>query len=170
MYARLTTTKPDTSPQTVLDAAADQPGFAGGYASTHVSGIEGLAITLWKDIDSAGDDAFEVIHSARIAGDVGAMNVVTFAAPITDEMRAAADYAGRNRIEPFAAGLPGALGVLVLWDDARRVMKAVSMATDLDRLGEIGHALNSMELLPDEDPALLPQVDRVDVFRVLDGR
>lgn len=169
MYAQLTTINPDSSPQSVLDTAAGQPGYAGGYAMTHVSGIDGLAITLWKDAESAGIGSFDVVHQVSVPGSIRAANVISFAAPITDEVRAAADFAGANRIEPFAATLDGALGVLVLWNAERRLMKAVSFATDLDRLEAIGRALNSMELLPEEDPALLPQVERVDVFHVVNA-
>jgi len=172
MYAQLTSINSRTaeSPLPALAADAGRPGFSAGFAMTHVAGGEHTVLTLWNDAESAGDGCYEVIHQDFRSGAHGAANIIHFATPISDETRAAAEFAGEHRLTPYARTLDGVGGVVVLWDDRRRAMKAVSFATDLDRLSAVGAALNSMELLPGEDPALLPVVDHVDVFRVAESR
>lgn len=78
---------------------------------------------------------------------------------------AAADFAGRERIEPSVAHLPGVLATYVLRrDDGSGLV--VTLADSEATLIRAGKVVMSTELLPGEDPALLRGPDRIEILAV----
>nr|WP_042192855.1 hypothetical protein [Kibdelosporangium sp. MJ126-NF4]CEL20228.1 hypothetical protein [Kibdelosporangium sp. MJ126-NF4]CTQ97453.1 hypothetical protein [Kibdelosporangium sp. MJ126-NF4] len=87
-----------------------------------------------------------------------------FDGPRTPAELAAADYAGRNRIEPVLATFAVRTYVLQREDGSTVI---VSLADDEQTLLDAQKAVLNTELLPDEDPALLPGADRVEIYPVV---
>jgi hypothetical protein len=89
-----------------------------------------------------------------------------FDGPRTPEQVAAADFAGRNRIEPAVRQLGQPFRVYVLRrDDGSEVV--VSIADSEQALLDAQKAILGSELLPGEDPALLPGPDRIELYPVI---
>jgi hypothetical protein len=90
-----------------------------------------------------------------------------FDGPRTPEQVAAADFAGRERLQPAirALGLPVRVYRLRRDDGAEIVL---TIAESEQALLEMQKALLSTALLPEEDPALLPGPDRIELFPVLE--
>jgi len=89
-----------------------------------------------------------------------------FDGPRTPEQVAAADFAGRNRIQPAVSQLGQAFRVYVLRrDDGSEVV--VTIADSEQALLDAQKAIMSTELLPGEDPALLPGPDRIELYPVV---
>lgn len=89
-----------------------------------------------------------------------------FDGPRTPEQIAAGDFAGLERIRPAVAGLGHRYRVYVLRrDDGSEVV--VSIADSEQDLLDAQKAIMSSELLPGEDPALLPGPDRIELYPVL---
>jgi hypothetical protein len=164
---------------------ADRP--TGSCVLTEFGGREGLAVSFWSTRDEAERAAdrsidggpvpldvsvYEVVESDRgtAAGERAAVaQVVVFDGPRSDAQAGASERAGRDRLWPAVCGLPGLVGVHVLRDEDNGVV-VISLATSLDVLEAGQKAIMSTELLPDEDPALLSEPDRVQIHRVLDAR
>jgi hypothetical protein len=88
-----------------------------------------------------------------------------FDGPRAPEIAAAADRAGRERIWPAVSGLDGLTGVYVLRrGDLGAVI--ITLATSVETLDAAARATLSTELLPGEDPALLPGPDRIEIHHV----
>ena len=97
-------------------------------------------------------------------------NVVSFDGPRSAELIAADDHGGQNRIMPTLAADPEVsanfrgLWVLRRPDGGQIVL---TLAEDSETLDRVGMLINTTELLPDEDPALLPGPDRVERYEVV---
>jgi hypothetical protein len=96
--------------------------------------------------------------------------LVHFDGPRSAELVAAADRAGRERIEPAIAADPqlqtSHVATYVLGHpDGGQVV--VILADDEAALHHANDVISATTLLPGEDPALLPGPDRVDVYQVL---
>jgi hypothetical protein len=95
--------------------------------------------------------------------------IVYFDGPRSADLIAAADRAGRERVTPAVMADPAiaaehvATWVLRQPDGTELVIVITRTAEALDRGGEI---IMSTELLPGEDPALLPGPDRVERYEV----
>ena len=90
-----------------------------------------------------------------------------FDGPCTPEQVAADDFAGRERILPAVSRLGQPIRVYRLQrDDGSRVV--VTIADSKQVLLDAQKAIMSTELLPGEDPALLPGPDRIELYPVLD--
>jgi hypothetical protein len=88
-----------------------------------------------------------------------------FDGPRSAEQIAAADFASRERIVPAVSALGYRFRVYVLRrDDGSQVV--VSIADTEQALLDAQKAIMSSELLPGEDPALLPGPDRVELYPV----
>ena len=89
-----------------------------------------------------------------------------FDGPRTPEQVAAADFGARERIQPALSKLGHHFRVFLLRrDDGSEVV--VSIADTKDALLDAQKAIMSTELLPGEDPALLPGPDRIDLYPVV---
>jgi len=90
-----------------------------------------------------------------------------FDGPRTPQQLAAQDFAGRERIQPAISKLGHRFNVYILRrDDGSTVV--VSIADSKDALLDAQKAIMSTELLPGEDPVLLPGPDRIDLYPVID--
>ncbi|RSM86693.1 hypothetical protein DMH04_13005 [Kibdelosporangium aridum] len=87
-----------------------------------------------------------------------------FDGPLTPEQIAAANYAGCKRIGPVLSSFNVQTYVLQRPDGSTVV---INIADSEQTLLDAQKAVLSTELLPDEDPALLPGADRVELYPVL---
>jgi hypothetical protein len=116
--------------------------------------------------DSAGDYTVQDDWSGPAGGqEPGAMSLVHFDGPLSEARKAAASRSFDERIKPALAEVPGYVGTVVLAGPGDSVVVA-GLATSVDALEAAAVALNSTELLPDEDPALLTGPDRFFAHRV----
>lgn len=93
--------------------------------------------------------------------------VITFSGPLSAAVKTAVDRADRDRIGPFfAERATDTQRVLRLWQPEERRQLVVVTAVDQPSLEAGFHGISSMELLPGEDPALLPEPDHVEIFEV----
>ena len=91
-----------------------------------------------------------------------------FDGPRTPEQTAAADFAARERIRPAVSNLGHRFRVFVLRrDDGSQVV--VTIGDSEQDLLDAQKAIMSTELLPGEDPALLPGPDRIELYPVLEA-
>jgi len=89
-----------------------------------------------------------------------------FDGPRSPEQLAAHDFAARERIVPVISELDHSYRVYVLRrDDGSQIV--VSIADSEQALLDAQKAIMSTELLPGEDPALLPGPDRIDLYPVI---
>src|SRR2546423_4822307 len=89
-----------------------------------------------------------------------------FDGPRTLEQQAAEDFADRERLLPAVSQLGQAFRVYRLRrDDGSTVI--ISIADSQQAPLDAQKAIMSTELLPDEDPALLPGPDRIELYPVL---
>lgn len=121
-----------------------------------------LAATLGGTI--VRDEVYEVLHD--LAGGspdapVAAAAVLDFDGPISDAVYAAAERGFTDRITPILSTLAGCVRVLVLWQPTTGAQVVVNLTDSLEALSACERAITSSELLPGEDPALLPGPDRV---------
>ncbi|MEV0058404.1 hypothetical protein [Nocardia sp. NPDC050718] len=93
-------------------------------------------------------------------------HLVWFDRPRTAGELAAADFAAANRIRPALATVPG----LLEYYELRRADGSgvvIGIGESEEALHAVRAAILATELLPDEDPALLPGPDRVEIYPVL---
>jgi len=90
-----------------------------------------------------------------------------FDGPRTPQQLAAAEFAGRERILPAVSKLGHSFRVYLLQrQDGSEVV--VSIADSEQALLDAQKAIMGAELLPGEDPALLPGPDRIELYPVSD--
>lgn len=95
--------------------------------------------------------------------------LIHFDGPRSPELIAAAERAGRERVMPAVLGDPQVASdhvctyVLLRPDGGETVLTITNSAETFDRAQEV---IMSTELLPGEDPALLPGPDRVERLTV----
>jgi hypothetical protein len=78
----------------------------------------------------------------------------------------AAERGGRERVHPAVRDVDGLVGVTVLRSADDRIV-VIGLATGTETLVEVRDRIERTELLPGEDPALLPGPDRTELGRVL---
>ena len=90
-----------------------------------------------------------------------------FDGPRTPQQVAAGDFAGRERITPAVSklGYPFHVYLLRRQDGAEVVL---TIAESEQALLDAQKAIMGTELLPGEDPALLPGPDRIELYPVID--
>jgi hypothetical protein len=171
MYAQLETlvptpgTGPDDAVQR-LDAAADRPGFTGGYVLGQL-GHDRLTVLTFSSSVAEGFEVEDEWAGHDPEQPARAAVVLWFDGPIADPVLKAAKYGGQHRLTPAIQATPGTVRGWALLDPARRAMCVINLVTSVDALDALAQAVNSTELLPGEDPALLPGPDRVETSRVL---
>jgi hypothetical protein len=161
MYARLA-----AGAATPLEKLATEPGFYTGYLLEQVGIGRPVLLSLWDD---EGD--FEVIDdwAGKAAGAAPvAAKVLYFDGPVSPVAFDAGQRAARDRLQPALAAVPGLIRQITLWQPADRSIVVVSLGESMAALEAAGRAVNATELLPDEDPALLPGPDRGEAYRVLE--
>ncbi len=160
---------------------AGQPGLLGCLTFRQLAGPAAVCLTLWDTEASAtgcpgpgaglAAPAVELYRVTDTEEGLAAAQppayarLVCFDGPRAPEQAIAEDLAGRRRIWPAIRGLGGLVGVYVLRGrDLSSVI--VTLATSVETLDAAQRAVMATELAPDEDPALLPGPDRVELHRV----
>jgi len=171
---------PDPSSQASTDAAS-QPGLLGSVTFRQLAGPADVCLTLWDTTTSAAAFAGRHNGQAPLPAEIyqvtaaregpAAAQVPTcarlmyFDGPQAPEQAAAADRAGRDRIWPAIRGLSGLTGIYVLQaKDLGAVV--ITLATSIEALDAAARAAMSTELMPGEDPALLPGPDQIEIHHI----
>jgi hypothetical protein len=190
MFARLQTVASRPVDEGMVPAIADMigghPGFAGLVMLA--DGDSGTMISLWRtreDAESAsqrtaairGPRPFELVRDEIYEVDADQSGVAAgepataaffgeFDGPMGQAGLDAARFAGIERIGPALRSAAGLVRVLVFWHPVERRMAVLHLATSPESLQAVGEIVMSTELLPGEDPALLPGPDRISMPRV----
>jgi hypothetical protein len=168
----------DFDPVGISTEAASQPGLIGSMTFRQLAGAAVTCLTLWDTKARAAAflrwtaalpaEIFEVIGTGEgpaATREPAFARLMYFDGPQAPEIAAAADRAGRERIWPAISGLNGLTGVYVLRrSDLGAVV--ITLATSMETLDATARATLSTELMPGEDPALLPGPDRIEIHHV----
>lgn len=171
-----------------VQVLAGHPGFRGAHPMLQIGTRQGLMLTLWdsrQDADAAParthaalgpapfalahDEMYDVLAVADGPSPVdGARvgHVLWFDGPRSAAQNEAIRRAGEERIQPVVEGLDGFARTYVLCRPEDSAVVIVTLATSTEALERITEAIFATELLPGEDPALLGDPDRVEIYRV----
>jgi hypothetical protein len=156
----------------------------GSCTLAQLGGMEGCVVAWWPTAEAAAEAAarrtpagptwldaaaYEVVEThVGIAADRAPLfaQLTCFDGPRSAAETAAAEHAGRDRIWPAVRDLPGIVAVSVL-RDADNGEVVLGLATNVETHEAVQRAVFGTELLPDEDPALLRDPDRVQIARVV---
>lgn len=133
-----------------------------------IAGPLTLTVTLTPD-PPADPAAFEVRDDSGLTeprAEATVAQVLTFTGPLSDAVVRAGERAARERIAPAMREHPGGVRLLTLWQPELRRRVVITLSTSLESLEEGGRRIAGLPLLPDEDLALLPGPDHVEIFRV----
>ena len=162
--------------------AGDVP--VGSCTLAQLAGLEGCVVAFWSTGEAAAAavdrrtadgpvwldaTAYRVVeeHTGTAAGRAPRSAALTwFDRPMSPAEAEAAGRAGRQRLWPAVRDVPGLVSVHVL-AGTDRSMLVLALATGVETHEETQRAVFATELLPDEDPALLREPDRVHVDRVV---
>jgi hypothetical protein len=168
-------------PAGLSSSVTSQPGLLGAVAFRQFAGPAAVCLTLWDTEAAAAAFAGQYAELAALPGeiyqvvDAGAgpaaaqapayARLIYFDGPRAPEQVAAGDLAGQQRIWPAIRNLSGLVGVYVLrGSDLGSVV--ITLTTSAETLDAAAQAVMSTELLPGEDPALLPGPDRIEIHHV----
>ena len=160
---------------------ASRPGLVGSAEFAQFAGPAGVCLTLWDTAASASAFLAERAAMAALPGVIyevadaaagpaaaqapACARLMYFDGPRAPEQAAAEDLAGRQRIWPAIRGLDGLVGTYVLrGPDLGSVV--ITLATSVPALDVIARTVMGTQLLPGEDPALLPGPDRIEIYHV----
>jgi hypothetical protein len=169
MYATIHAFTAPTDARAAVGGGADPVGTV-VLAAPDDSG--GTVLALWPDADSAaraGGRVYRVSDDmrGRAAGRRPMFAQVTWLNGDGDHARAdAAEHGGRNRIWPAVREIDGVVAVLALRSEDDRIV-VVGMGTGRETNDAVQRTIMTTPLLPEEDPAMLPGPDRVDMVRVI---
>ena len=129
----------------------------------------GTAVALWTDEPATDGRVYRVTDEmrGRASGRSPLFAQVTWLNGDGDPVRAdATERAGQIRSRPAVREIDGIVEVFALRSTDDRIV-VVGLGTGREPHQQVQQAIMSTELLPDEDPALLPGYDRIDQARVL---
>lgn len=150
-------------------AVTDPEATAGAVVVEHLDGDETTVVALWPEEPPPGERTYRLADrmDGTAAGRVPLFAQLTWLNGNGDPAVAqAAERGGRERIHPAVRDVDGLVGVLVFRSDDERIV-VVGLATAVETLTEVRDRIERTDLLPGEDPALLPGADRVALGRVL---
>jgi hypothetical protein len=174
----------------LVEVVSAHPGFAGLCLMEAVEETAaGALLTLWRTEEDArlassrteaarggprpvalrDDRVYEVEAMAEgpdVALAPGAAVILFFDGPHDAAWLESARFAQRERVAPAMRTVPGFVRGFAMTDPEGRCSAVVSLAVSLEALARAEKAVNSTELLPGEDPALLTGPDRAVVHRV----
>jgi len=171
----------DPGPAGLNSSSTGQPGLLGAITFRQFAGPAGVSLTLWDTEADAAAFAGQYAELAALPGEIYQVvdaaagpaakqapayaRLMYFDGPRAPEQAAAEDRAGRQRIWPAIRDLSGLVGVYVLRGrDLGSVV--ITLTTSAETLDAAARAVMSTELLPGEDPALLPGPDRIEIHHV----
>jgi hypothetical protein len=182
MYAHLYQADRGPGPSSQASTgAASPPGLLGSITFRQLAGPADVCLTLWDTQASAAAFAGRRNELAALPAETYQVTaaregpaaaqppayarLMYFDGPQAPEQAAAADRAGRDRIWPAIRGLTGLTGIYVLQaSDLGAVV--ITLATSIEALDAAARAAMSTELMPGEDPALLPGPSRIEIHHV----
>jgi hypothetical protein len=182
MYAHLYQADRGPGPSSQASTgAASPPGLLGSITFRQLAGPADVCLTLWDTQASAAAFAGRRNELAALPAETYQVTaaregpaaaqppayarLMYFDGPQAPEQAAAADRAGRDRIWPAIRGLTGLTGIYVLQaSDLGAVV--ITLATSIEALDAAARAAMSTELMPGEDPALLPRPSRIEIHHV----
>ena len=148
-------------------SAAGRPGLVREYELRNMATGRPTVVSIFSGLpETAGYEVIEEWAGPAAGEAPGAANLMVFDGPISPVARGAHERAWTGRLQPVFAQLPGTIGTVGLWDAERRSMAVLVLTTSLDAMEALGKAVFSTQLLPDEDPTLLPGPDRADIHLV----
>ncbi len=143
------------------------------------AGMSGVALILHDgpagdaDVADAGGAAGAAATYDLIATNAGVgagpgryVSILTFDGPLTAGWLDAAERAGRERVWPALADLPGQVAALQA-GTVRGGLVSVTIARDVEVFEEMRRRVFATRLLPWEDPSMIHGPDRVDVLRIV---
>jgi hypothetical protein len=129
--------------------------------------LDGDAIMLvaWA---TAGPDRYQVFdtRTGRSAGPARYMHLVSFDGPRTQEWTDAEQRAADGRLWPATRDIAGVVRVIRMRADDNAYVVAI-LTNSVEAIEEAATAIMSTPLLPDEDPRLLSQPDRMQIYRLV---
>ncbi|WP_410613301.1 hypothetical protein [Amycolatopsis sp. lyj-109] len=154
-------------------------GALGAATLTQLGGQAGAVVTFWPDAVAADEAAarrpagttwldtggYRVADVHSVSDAATYAQITWFDGPRGAEQSAAEQRAGRERIWPAVRGIEG-VGTSYALIAEDRSLVVVGFAASLATIEAVQDAIMATELLPGEDPALLPGPDRVDLHRV----
>ena len=172
--------------RTLLPVLPDGTEPAGACVVGRLDGMDGAVFALWEDARDAteaaagsspdGDGARWLDASAyrvvQVDPGIAAGEEPRFAQLVwlngagEPDIADAALRSGRERIAPAGRDVEGVVGTYALRADAHR-MVVLPLVTAVDIPEELRRVILATRLLPWEDPARLPDPDRIDIDRVL---
>jgi hypothetical protein len=195
MYARLQQVRtlppqfstPEAS-GVLLKVLEGHPGFRGAHLMLQIGTRQGLSLTLWdsrEDAEAAPartravmgsrpfplavDGLYDVLtsgHGPAALEDATVCQVTWFDGPRSAAQNEALRRAGEERIRPVVEPVPGFARTYVLCHPEDSSVVVLTLATSIDAIGRVADAVFSTSLLPGEDPALLDDPDRVEIYTV----
>lgn len=158
-------------------AAYGVDGAAEVFSLHRLAGSDELVLSLWPTRAEAGADPAAEWYELEVdqpGGDRDAAPeiaaVIAFETPMSEPRLAATRRANTERIAPHMADHAGSVRALVLWQPERRSMLVVVLALSVESIEDGQREVLSTGLLPGEDPALLIDPERVDLYRVVSAR
>lgn len=166
-----------------LAALSRRAGFREGWILRRLARAGDLAVTLWDtradaeltlgltDLTLAHDEVYQVRQADdAISGDrePGFASVMWLDGPRSEVQAIADERAGRERAWPAIREVPGLIRLIALYG-ADRSLVVLALTTDADTIDTIDATIRATPLLPGEDPAMLNDPDRVDVYSVVAG-
>ncbi|MGY1804511.1 hypothetical protein ACI78T_14625 [Blastococcus sp. SYSU D00922] len=153
------------------DAVAGPPDAIGAVVVDHLDDDERTVVILWPDEAQApaGTRTYRMADrmDGTAAGRAPLFAQITWLNGSGDPAVAqAAERGGRERIHPAVRDVGGLVGVLVFRSADERIV-VVGLATAVETLDEVRDRIRRTDLLPGEDPELLPGADRVALGRVV---
>ncbi|MFG1642135.1 hypothetical protein ACGFMK_17770 [Amycolatopsis sp. NPDC049252] len=154
------------------------PGPLGTCALTQVGGLNGAVVAFWPDAAAAAgarqpagttwldSGVYEVADVRTTAAEPRFAQLSWFDGPRTADQAAAERRASTERIWPAIRDVEG-IGPSYILTAQDRATVIVGFAASIETIEATQRAIMSTELLPGEDPALLPGPDRIDLYRVV---
>ncbi len=172
--------------QRLIDLLRSVPGFQAVCLQTQIGTRKGMFLSVWDSVQAVesmeerlqeigpppftveAKDAYQVIDAftGPDGGSNPAMAWVGYFDGLTEAEMTAHDRAGRDRIRPATAGLPGLVAAYSLRTLANDSALELVLCTSADAIEAGNRTVEATELLPGEDPSLLHGPDRVEIYRV----
>lgn len=174
--------------QRLVEVVQRHQGFRGIHLMLQIGTRQGLSVSFWDSRDEAVaasdrttaamgprpfplafDEVYDVLDTLdgpAAVEDATVGQILWFDGPRSAAQNEAMRRAGEERIAPALASVPGFVRTYVLCHPEDSAIAVLTLATSTDALERIAEAVYSTTLLPGEDPALLDDPDRVDIYRV----
>ncbi|MGI8681701.1 MAG: hypothetical protein ACR2JO_06155 [Mycobacteriales bacterium] len=165
----------DTDADAAIAQLADRPGLHAAYVLRPMDSRQLLLVSAWDSVDQADQSPLTKsgkhftdasYHDVGGTGTPAYGQLVHFDRPRTPREAAAIARADIERIWPAVRVVPGSVGALLASNPDGTSM-VLALTTSLQAIEDSQQAIQTTELLPGEDPALLTGPDRIQLAWVL---